>query len=100
MATSIRVCAGLNLPVGFASLQAQPRTSSITLISTTSADANPGAAPAAAAVLIDTLHAALEDAVEALNRVRVDLASAILADAVPHEIMLGEVLIQVGILAS
>src|SRR6185312_11491074 len=27
MATSSRVCAGLNLPVGFASLQAQPRTS-------------------------------------------------------------------------
>src|SRR4051812_4199719 len=52
------------------------------------------------AVLIDTLHAALEHAVEAFNRVRVDLAPAILADAVPHEIMLGKVLVQVRILTS
>lgn len=52
------------------------------------------------AVLVDALHAALEHAVEPLDRVRVRLAPAIFTSAVTDEIMLSEVLAQGSVLPS
>ena len=49
-------------------------------------------------VLIHALHAALEDAEIALNRVGVDDATAILTLAVSGEIVLGKVLVDAGVL--
>ena len=42
-------------------------------------------------MLIDALHPALEDAEEAFNGVGVDLTPPIFANAMPHEVMLGEI---------
>lgn len=50
------------------------------------------------AVLIDALHAALEDAVIALNRVGVDRAAPIFASPVADEIVPGEMLVEVCVL--
>lgn len=50
------------------------------------------------AVLVHALHAALEHAEIALNRVRVDDAATILALSVTHEVMTGEFAGQVLIL--
>lgn len=53
-----------------------------------------------AAMLIDALHAALEDAVEAFNRIGMDGAAHILACAVANVIMLGEELAEMRVLAG
>jgi hypothetical protein len=50
-----------------------------------------------AAVLVDSLHAALEDAAESFNAIDVDFAASIFASSVPNEIMLGEVVPEVGV---
>jgi hypothetical protein len=49
------------------------------------------------AVLINALHPALEDREIALNRVRMNVATAPLIDAVVHSAMLGKLLAQTDI---
>jgi len=53
-----------------------------------------------AAMLIDTLHAALEHTVEAFKSVGVNIATHVLAHAVTHEVVFGEVLPKVRILSG